>query len=263
MSLVPGGAGALIAELGDRVVLHDLYDDVGAPVYAELVEADTHEIREILRAVAPIKAAVLELAAGSGRLTLPLLALGREVTALELSSAMLDELRRRLDLAPAGLRNRATLIRADMSDFDLGRTFGAIVLAATSLTLLDQSDRRGLYASVRRHLDVGGRFLLTLLDARDEGGEAEVVHEVDTASGRAYRLVDYRVPGEGMRYVTVFPLELPVGQVHVCRSTVRVLEPSDVIVELEQAGLRVVARSLIDGPDDLYRTLLLEVVVDP
>ena len=263
MSLVPGRAGALIAELGDRVVLHDLYDDVGAPVYAELVEADTHEIREILRAVAPTKAAVLELAAGSGRLTLPLLALGREVTALELSPAMLDELRRRLDLAPAGLRDRATLVHADMADFDLGRRFGAIVLAATSLTLLDQAGRRGLYASVRRHLDAGGRFLLTVLDPYNEGGEAEVVHEVDTASGRAYRLVEYRVPGEGLRYVTVFPLKLPAGQVHVCRSTVRVLESADVVVELEQAGLRVAARTPIDGPDDRYRALLLEVVVDP
>lgn len=70
---VPGLAGEILAGYGDRVHVHDLYDEAGASVYHDLAAADTSEIRELTRAVRAVPGPVLELAAGSGRLTLPCL----------------------------------------------------------------------------------------------------------------------------------------------------------------------------------------------
>ena len=61
----------MLRELGGRARLHDLYDDVGSAVYDDLCAADTSEVCEILHLLRGTKGPVLELAAGSGRLTLP------------------------------------------------------------------------------------------------------------------------------------------------------------------------------------------------
>ncbi|MEU6481287.1 daptide-type RiPP biosynthesis methyltransferase [Streptomyces sp. NPDC047017] len=257
---VPGRAGALLAGLGDRAVLHDVYDEVGASVYHDVSVRDTHEVRELVGLVRGTPGDVLELAAGSGRLTLPLLALGREVTALELSAGMLALLGDRLAQAPARLRNACTPVRADMSAFDLGRRFAVVVLGTTSVSLLDAAGRAGLYACVRDHLAPGGRFLLSTVDDLADGGtEAEAVIDVVGASGRGYRMHEHWPPGGPTRVVTVFPAELPdSGPVSVCTTSVGVLPADRLAAELAAAGLPVTARHPLPAGGWRHRDVLLE-----
>ncbi|MBN3585550.1 class I SAM-dependent methyltransferase, partial [Algoriphagus aestuarii] len=101
-------------------------------------------------------------------------ALGREVTALDLSADMLALLRQQLDRAPAHLRERCTVVQADMADFRLPRRYAVIVLGTTSISLLDRAGRAGLYRCVAEHLADGGRFFLTTLDRGADSPEEEV-----------------------------------------------------------------------------------------
>ncbi|MFC7892603.1 daptide-type RiPP biosynthesis methyltransferase [Streptomyces sp. NPDC057381] len=277
-STVPGRAGELLAELGDRAELHDVYDETGSTVYHDFSLKDTHEVRELVGLVRRTPGAVLELAAGSGRLTLPLLALGREVTALELSAGMLRLLDERLAQAPGRLRERCVAVRADMSSFALGRRFEVIVLGTTSVSLLDEEGRAGLYAAVREHLAPGGRFLLSTADivtsgaagpaaggedGGEDGGEAEVeaVIEAVGASGRVYRMHDHWPPGSDTRTVTIFPGTVgDEGPVTVCTTTVGVLPAGRLTAELAAAGLTVLAGHPLPGTGR-YRDVLLEVGV--
>ncbi|BFO21407.1 class I SAM-dependent methyltransferase [Streptomyces sp. KM77-8] len=262
---VPGRAGRLLDELADRAVLHDVYDEVGAPIYHDLSGQDRHEVRELASVVRRLPGPVLDLAAGSGRLTLPLLALGREVTALELSESMLRLLATRLDEAPERLRRRCTLAHADMSGFALGTRFGAIVLGTTSVSLLDQAGRAGLFASVREHLAPGGRFLLSTVDSLPAGSglpdDPEAEFEVTGSSGRLYRMFEYWPPEADARTITVFPEAAGDGPVEVCTTTVRVLRADRLETELADAGLTVRTRHALPDAAWRHRAVLLEAEV--
>ncbi|MDX3854077.1 daptide-type RiPP biosynthesis methyltransferase [Streptomyces sp. AK02-01A] len=243
-----GRAARAVAELGERAVLCDLYDEAGAPIYHDLAGTTPHEVRELLTALRRLPGAVLDLAAGSGRLTFPFLGLGRDVTALELSTHMIGLLRGRLATTPPSVRERCTPVRADMSDFALGRRFGAVVLGTTSISLLPPDARPGLYRCVREHLAPGGRFLLTTVevDAVTDGtDETEII--ATGRDGRGYRMIEQWSAGDTTRTVTMVPVEPPAdGPVTVATTTIGVLPASQVIAELEAAGYAV--RSLTPVP---------------
>ena len=222
-----------LAEAGCVAVPTDLYHGDGARFYDEVVGADRSEIREVLDVARGCGPAVLDLAAGSGRMTLPLLRLGKRVTALDLSSDMLARLRATL---PADAS--CDLVLADMCDVDLGREFDLIVLAATSITLFDHVDRRRVFATVRRHLASGGTFVLsmpgsTALTSLRESGDREI-----TVGGIPYVQSQQVAPDGSQRIVNGMPLPLPVapGHVPVLTTRLRILEEADVVEELGAAG---------------------------
>ncbi|WP_030662756.1 daptide-type RiPP biosynthesis methyltransferase [Streptomyces rimosus] len=256
---IPGRAGELLAQLGERAVLHDLYDEVGSAVYHDMAGRDQHEVRELLGLVRRTPGPVLDLAAGSGRLTLPLLAMGREVTALDLSRSMLALLRERLAQAPAPLAERCTVVQGDMSDFSLHRRFPVIVLGTTSVSLLDQAGRARLFASVRAHLEPGGRFLLTTVDA-DPGytGPPEIEQTYTTSGGTDYRIFDHWVPGDAVRTVTIFPAHPADGPTAVCTSNVGVLPVGQLRDELAHAGFTVHSQQQLPAVSPRLTDVLLE-----
>ncbi|MBP0496493.1 class I SAM-dependent DNA methyltransferase [Pararoseomonas indoligenes] len=98
---------------------------------------------------------VLELACGTGRLTLPIAADGHEVIGLDASHAMLAAAARK-----AGERRlSANFVLGDIRDFDLGRRFGMVIISCNSLAhLTEAEDLRACLAAVRRHLAPGGLF---------------------------------------------------------------------------------------------------------
>jgi SAM-dependent methyltransferase len=176
--------------------------------------------------------AVLELACGSGQLTVPLARPGRPVAGLDRSRPMLDAARRRA----AGAQ--IEFVEADMRAFDLGRRFQLIFIARNSLLhLSDAADFQALFAAVRGHLAPGGLFAFDVFNpdvrllARAAGerfpvmrvasepyGEltVEAVHDYDAAT-QVNRATWYiSAPGRRDAWVTplhlrsIFPEELPL-----------------------------------------------------
>jgi SAM-dependent methyltransferase len=99
--------------------------------------------------------AVLELACGSGQLTVPLARPGRRVVGIDLSRPMLDAAERRATAAGAS----AEFMEADMRAFDVGRDFELVFVARNSLLHLSTvEDFVATFAAVRRHLAPGGLF---------------------------------------------------------------------------------------------------------
>lgn len=255
-----GRATEVLAELGDRVRLHDLYDETGVHVYHDLAAGDTGEIRELLLALKRVDGPVLELAAGSGRLTLPMLAVGREVTALELSADMLDLLRTQLTTAPRQMRERCELLQGDMSAFDLGRRFGAIVLGTTSVSLLDEAGRAGLFAAVRAHLEPGGRLLMSTVNLVDDAaGDSDLEIRAVGISGTHYRVFENWPAGSLVRTVTILAQDTGAEHVLACTTAIRVLPVELLQEELARAGLVVRERIALPVPSPRHTEVLLEV----
>jgi cyclopropane fatty-acyl-phospholipid synthase-like methyltransferase len=100
---------------------------------------------------------VLDLACGSGRLSIPLAQAGLQVMGGDLSSEMLQRARRSAEAQAIEL----DLVQLDMRDFDLdGRTFDTIIVAMNSvLHLHSLEDFRGFFRSVARHLSPAGRLV--------------------------------------------------------------------------------------------------------
>ena len=96
---------------------------------------------------------VLELACGTGRLTIPFAQDGHEVVGLDASPAMLARAKQKA--AEAGVT--ATFVSGDMRAFDLGRRFGFVLVSCNSLGhLTEPEDLQACLAAVRRHLAPGG-----------------------------------------------------------------------------------------------------------
>ncbi len=250
------------ARLPQDIVLHELYTGAAGEMYDDIAATDPYEVPEIVAAVRRTRGPVLELAAGSGRLTRTLVRLGRPLTALDSSPDMLRLLDRRLSALPARIRARCTAVEGDMAGLDtlpLTGPYGAVVLATTSVTLLDEPGRRRLFGSLGPLLAEQGRLILTLL--AEAPGDAGEEIEVSGESGRAYLLGEYGVPdpdGGRSRVVTLRPAVTPdPGPVPVGVSTVAVLPADDVLAELADAGLTVHRTARIPAPG-AHASLLVE-----
>ncbi|MDT3726761.1 daptide-type RiPP biosynthesis methyltransferase [Streptomyces sp. DSM 41972] len=228
--------------------LADVYGPDGAAAYHDLTVQDTNEIREICRAVRMTEGPVLELAAGSGRLTLPLLALRRRVTALDLSDDLLRLLGERLREAPEHIRTACVLVHGDMSGFRLEQRFGAIVLGTTSISLLDGDARKGLYQAAAEHLAPAGRFLVT---TRSATGHEDTTVRVEGASGRGYLLTETWT-GAYVRQVAI----RPDGSDRVLVSHVHDVTADRLAHELAEGGFRVLGQSVIGAGPGWENTLV-------
>ncbi|MFZ2013578.1 MAG: class I SAM-dependent methyltransferase [Nocardioides sp.] len=104
---------------------------------------------------------VLELGCGTGHKLIPLAVDGHPCTGLELSSAMLTEAQRKADERSLAVE----WVQGDMRDFDLGRTFDLVFIAANSLLHLHETaDLLSCLRSVRAHLAPGAHFVFDVFN---------------------------------------------------------------------------------------------------
>lgn len=228
---------ARLGEVGAVPRQQDLYVGEGTDFYERLVGSDRAEIREVLALARDAEGPILDLAAGGGRLTIPLVRSGKPVTAMDLSDDMLAHLRRALPGHPM-----LECVVADMRDFSLPQRFALVVIGATSITLLDRAGRSLLYASVRRHLAVGGVFAFTVAG----GASAESLAtpqdreiEVPGQDGDETYLFSQQVEEEGaarlVNWVRLADLSTG-GEVTVLTSRLRLLGHELLARELIAAG---------------------------
>jgi len=122
----------------------------------DLVE-DPGDLDLYLALAARVEGAVLELAAGTGRLAVPLAAAGHDVTAVDLDPAMLARLRRHA--AGVAVRGRLEIVDADILDLELtgAGAYGLAFIALNSLFLLATRDgQRQAFRTIASHLAPGG-----------------------------------------------------------------------------------------------------------
>lgn len=104
---------------------------------------------------------VLELGCGTGHKLIPIASDGHPCVGLELSADMLAEAQRKADERGVAVE----WVQGDMRDFDLGRTFDLVFIAANSLLHLHETvDLVNCFRSVRRHLAPGARFVFDVFN---------------------------------------------------------------------------------------------------
>jgi SAM-dependent methyltransferase len=121
---------------------------------------DDHPLGDETAAVARLRALAgdgpaLELAVGTGRIALPLAATGLRVDGIDLSAAMLEQLRAR----PGGEELR--VVQGDMATVEMPDRYALVYIAFNSLmNLLTQDEQVRAVANAARHLTDDGVFVV-------------------------------------------------------------------------------------------------------
>lgn len=187
----------------------------------------------------------LELASGTGRLTVPLAAQGLAITGLDLSPAMLARAQARAAAAGAAIR----LVQADMRDFDLGERFDLIFIPINSLGhLLTRPDVEACFHCVRAHLAPPGRFVVDVFNpslailGRDPGRWYEVGEYTD-AQGERVRLIEQNRydPATQVNHI-VWRFEADDGRRTEHRLTMRQFFPQELDALLAYNGFALEAK---------------------
>ncbi len=132
-------------------------------------EGDDEDVRfylDLVRTLRPRR--VLELASGSGRVTVPLAHLAAEldftITGLELSETMIKEAERKKAELPAGEQRRVSFVKGDLREWAATEPFDLILTPCSSLThLLSLDDQITAWRRTRDNLVIGGRFVVDLV----------------------------------------------------------------------------------------------------
>jgi SAM-dependent methyltransferase len=189
-------------------------------LYRLLEAADEPELidREI-----PEDAEILELGAGSGRITRPLIALGRRVVAVDFNPEML------------ALIEGAETIEARIEDLDLGRTFGGVLLMSNLINQRDREERLALLRAIQRHL---GPHAVALIERYDpEAGEDPTPTEHERY-GITIRAFDIRREGK-LLYQKIEYDAGARGRWMVDLEGARILSDDEILADLAAAGLRL------------------------
>ncbi len=217
------------------------------------VSYDFEFYRELARR-AGANARILELACGSGRLTLPLLKAGFRVTGLDLSEKMIELAQKKLAAEPAEIAQRARFLQGDMRDLDQvvgNEEFDLIFIGLNSFQhLLTQADQLACLNAARRHLAPAGLFIIDVFNAEDkENYPSDGRLEYDRAVYLPERHTTLHVflstvarPAEQQRdYHYFFDETLADGTVKrtVARLTLRYLYRYELQLLLERAGFMV------------------------
>jgi len=110
---------------------------------------------------------VLEVACGTGRVTLPIARAGVPVVGLDLAAGMLRLAESKRRSEPRDVSDRVRFVHGDMADFSLDETFAlAIIPSRAFQALLTPDAQRGSLTCIRRHLRPGGRLIIDLFDPR-------------------------------------------------------------------------------------------------
>ena len=224
----------------DRTRLH--YATLLAPIYRWMlgdlpsaIERSRAELRELGVRAARQGARALDLGAGLGLQTIPLVELGYEVTAVDGSEALLSELSA---ACPAARTVRADL--AAVSEFLAGRYELIVCMGDTLTHLRSEEEVRTVLAAAAAHLAPGGLLLLTFRD--HTGPERRSTDRFLLVRGDAERILtcclDYRADRV---LVTDVVHELSAGRWSLRASDYEKLRlsPSVVASELAAGGLSV------------------------
>jgi SAM-dependent methyltransferase len=132
-----------------------------ADVYDICIGAGPDDLPVYLEHARRLGGPILEVGAGSGRLTLPLARSGADVVAVDLSAAMLARLVSRLAREPLDVRRRVRVVRADAMRLPLRGRFPLILFPYYTLNYLLTADaQRRALADAAALLALGGCVLV-------------------------------------------------------------------------------------------------------
>lgn len=214
--------------------------------------ADVGFYRELARKRLGETGRILELGAGSGRVTIPLARAGHEVVAVDRSPEMLAKLRARVAALPSAVARRITVVQGDLRNFEVGKKFPLVVAVFNVLEhLYTRVEVDACLRRVLRHLTPDGAFafdvqmpdLAWLL--RDPTKRWAKTRFTDPTTGRAMYYStnhDYDPVGQIALIRLYYEPVDGKGPTKIVKLSQRKFFPAELEALVAHAGMRVVER---------------------
>ncbi len=158
----------------------------------DLMHEDTKMDFELyLNMAKQFSGSILELACGTGRITLMLAKAGHEICGIDLLSDFIQAAeRKRLE---ANLKNASFYVK-DIRHFDLRRIFSFIFIPFNSFAhVYTPEDAKSMFRCVKRHMDRDSRFLINIFNPR--------LDLLCRDSSERYPVASYLMPETGEKVV--------------------------------------------------------------
>ncbi len=123
------------------------------------------EVRFYLGYLSKSSGPVLDLACGTGRLSIEFARNGFAVDSIDLSKYMLDEFEKKLEMESSEVRRNIRIIIGDISNFDLGANYPLIILPQSFQALTNRQSALDCLRCVSNHLQEGGKFIINISKA--------------------------------------------------------------------------------------------------
>ena len=138
------------------------YED--GPYYDQAYRRRRHDVRFYTRLAVESGGPVLELGAGTGRVALAIAKAGVDVVGIEPMVPMLEQARERLARLSRAARGRVELRQGDVTRLRLRRKFPLVIAPFNVwMHLYSREEIERGFATVRHHLEPGGRFAFDVL----------------------------------------------------------------------------------------------------
>lgn len=206
-------------------------------------------------------APILDLGAGTGRVSLHLAACGHDIVAVDQAPVLAEELVRR-----AAARNPAgsvEVVVADVRELGLDRRFPLIVAPMQLMHMLGGAEsRRSALAAIARHLAPGGVFATTVLaEPLPPSGRSEPLPDVRDVEGWIHSSLPLEVvvTEESLSIVRLRQIVDPAGDLSEEVDTLSVdrLQPGVLERDVQSAGLEVFATTEIPETDEHVASVAL------
>jgi 2-polyprenyl-3-methyl-5-hydroxy-6-metoxy-1,4-benzoquinol methylase len=194
-------------------------------------------------------APVLELCAGTGRLTIPIAREGYDITGLDLSKNMLNVCRKKLAKERPEVRKHITLIKGDMREFSLNGKFRIVLIPFTSfLHNTTVEDQVSTIHCVWKHLSDNGLLILEIFNP-GIGRPENIVwldHVGEIGRGRTImRMSTYQSDKENhvSNSTIIYDIVSRKGTINrkIVQFKLRPLSKNELVSLLEQNGFAVMA----------------------
>ncbi|AMA74058.1 MULTISPECIES: class I SAM-dependent methyltransferase [Aneurinibacillus] len=120
-----------------------------------------HDVEFYTELALEVKGPVVDLACGTGRISIPMALKDVEVVGIDACERMLEKARAKAKMARVS--DKIKFVHSDMRTFELGRTFSLIMIPYRSfLHLLSIKDQMAALRQVRKHLVEGGILALNV-----------------------------------------------------------------------------------------------------
>jgi len=124
--------------------------------------ADDSDIPFFLKYAKKLGSPVLDIAAGTGRVSFALAGEGYEVVALDQSPSMLEVARNLLESMDQSVAKNVTIIDGDMTNFNLDKTFPLIIIPSSFGHALTKDTQLSTLQCIHDHLTDDGIFILDI-----------------------------------------------------------------------------------------------------
>ena len=126
--------------------------------YSEGNNSNHGDIEYYISKLSGINSPLLELACGTGRITIPLKKCGVNITGLDHAQAMIEIAREKALKENVGI----DFIVDDAVSFKLNDKFGAIFMPYNSISFIDNARVNAFSRNIKKHLLPGGKFLFDI-----------------------------------------------------------------------------------------------------